>query len=302
MSQELIWGVDLGGSKIECAVLQHDSLEIVFRERISTESEGGAAHILARIATIVEQAKQETGRSPQILGLGSPGTLDTSSGLLKNSNTLCLNGFPLKAELESAIAIPVRIANDANCFALAESTMGVVPEQCPDAKVIFGVILGTGVGGGVVVNGQVLNGLHGIAGEWGHIALEQRGEDCYCGKQGCVEQVISGPALERYYTKLSGNHLPLSDIALIQSSDEYAAATVSHLVQMFGKGICQVINVLDPDAIVIGGGVGNLDALYKDGPAEIEKHIFNHAFHGKLLKPKLGDSAGVFGAAMLVRD
>jgi len=302
MSKELIWGVDLGGSKIECAVLKHDSLDVLFRERISTESEGGAAHILSRIATILNQAKKETGRSPQILGIGTPGTLDKSLGVLKNSNTICLNGFPLKIELETTIGIPVSIANDANCFALAETLLGVVPEQCPEAKVIFGVILGTGVGGGVVVNGQILNGLHGIGGEWGHIQLEQGGEDCYCGSKGCVERVISGPALERYYTKLSGNHLPLSDIALRQLSDDHAAATISHLVEMFGKGICQVINVLDPDAIVIGGGVGNLDALYEDGPGEIEKHIFNHSFQGKLLKPSLGDSAGVFGAAMLVRD
>jgi len=302
MSQELIWGVDLGGSKIECAVLKHDTLEVLFRERISTESEGGATHIVSRIVRILENAKQATGHSPEVLGIGSPGTLDVSLGLLKNSNTICLNGFPLKVELEAAIGISVRIANDANCFALAETILGVVPEQSPDAKVIFGVILGTGVGGGLVVNGKVLNGLHGICGEWGHIELDPQGEDCYCGKKGCVEQVISGPALERYYTRLSGSHLPLREIALRKSSDEDAAETINHLVEMFGKGISKVINVLDPDAIIIGGGVGNLKALYEDGPAEIQKHIFNHAFHGKLLKPGLGDSAGVFGAAMLVRD
>lgn len=302
MTQELLWGIDLGGTKIECAVLTKDTFEVQFRERTNTESDKGVAHILSRIQSLVDDTKVATGAAPSVLGIGTPGSLDSETGLLKNSNTTCLNGVPLKKDLEALLGIPVVMANDANCFALAETLHGAIPEECPQAKVVFGVIMGTGVGGGIVVNGKVLNGLHGIGGEWGHIRLETPGEPCYCDSSGCVETVLSGPALERYYTKLSGNSLTLKEIASLSDSDEHAAATIQRLAEMFGRGICQVINVLDPDAIVIGGGVGNIEQLYELAPAEINKHIFNHHFHGKILKPKLGDSAGVFGAAMLTRN
>jgi len=299
MSQELLWGIDLGGTKIECVVLDKNNFDVLYRERLATESNKGAAHILSRIKILVDEATIKLNAQPEIIGIGTPGTIDSETGLLKNSNTTCLNGVPIKKELESLLEIPVLIANDANCFALAETLIGVIPDNCPKAEVVFGVILGTGVGGGIVVNGHVLNGLHGIGGEWGHIRLETPGKNCYCGNRGCVETVISGPALEKHYKDLSGNALPLSQIANRQTDDEHAAATLDRLTEMFSKGICQVINVLDPDAIVIGGGVGNLEQIYKDCPAIIEKYIFNHHFNGKLLQPKLGDSAGVFGAAML---
>jgi len=302
MTQELLWGIDLGGTKIECAVLTKDTFEVQFRERTNTESDRGVAHILSRIQSLVEDAKIATGTEPKLLGIGTPGTLDSETDLLKNSNMTCLNGVPLNKELEALLGMPVVMANDANCFALAETLLGVIPDKCPEAKLVFGVIMGTGVGGGIVFNGKVLNGLHGIAGEWGHIRLETPGESCYCGNTGCVETVLSGPALERFYTKLSGNSLALKEIASLTEKDEHAGATIQRLAEMFGQALCQVINVLDPDAIVIGGGVGNIEQLYQLAPAEIDQHIFNHHFHGKLLKPKLGDSAGVFGAAMLTRD
>lgn len=299
MKQELLWGIDLGGTKIECSVLDSSNFNVLYRERLATESAKGADHILSRIKTLVDDAKITIGSQPQIIGIATPGTLDSETELLKNSNTTCLNGLAVKKELETLLGIPIVMANDANCFALAETLLGVIPDKCPQAEVVFGVILGTGVGGGIVVNGQVLNGAHGIGGEWGHIRLETPGNNCYCGSSGCVETVISGPALEKFYKNHSGNSLPLNKIAELVSNDKNAAATLERLIEMFSKAICQVINVLDPDAIVIGGGVGNLDQIYEECPREIEKYIFNHHFKGKLLKPKLGDSAGVFGAAML---
>jgi fructokinase len=168
--------------------------------------------------------------------------------------------------------------------------------------VVFGVIMGTGVGGGIVMNHKVWGGKQGIAGEWGHNMLEEGGEPCYCGKNGCVESTMSGPALEKYYTKISGQKRSMKEIAELHytGKDEYATATINRLTAMFGKAISVIVNILDPDAIVIGGGVGNIDAVYIDGLKELKKHIFNNRVETILLKPKLGDSAGVFGAAGLV--
>ena len=193
------------------------------------------------------------------------------------------------------------MANDANCFTIAEATMGSVKDVVPDAKVVFGVIMGTGVGGGIVVNGQILNGRQGIAGEWGHTYLDDSGGTCYCGKTGCVERLISGPALEQYYENLMGIPLRLHEIVEQhkEGSDEMATKTINRMLHFFGKGIANVINILDPDAVVLGGGLGNIDLLYTDGIWEVEKHLFNHVLETPFLKPKLGDSAGVFGAALL---
>jgi predicted NBD/HSP70 family sugar kinase len=221
---------------------------------------------------------------------------------MKNSNTTVLNGMPLKKDLEIATGKEIRMSNDANCFAIAEALMGAVPEIYHNAKVVFGVILGTGVGGGLVVNGQVINGRHGIGGEWGHNFLDESGGPCYCGKSGCIERVLSGPNLEKYYFEISGNALRMKDIVshYREGGDEFATQTMNRLFSFFGKAITQVINIVDPDVIVIGGGVGNIDELYTEGPKFAKDFIFNN---GKIetlfIKPKLGDSAGVFGAAML---
>lgn len=303
MSAESLWGIDLGGTKIEILVLDAFSHDVLCRERIDTEREKGREHILGRINLLLRDTAKKLGSRPERLGIATPGTLDPVTGLLKNSNTTCLNDTPLKRDLEKLLQVPVTMANDANCFALAETTLGVIPEECPHAEVVFGIILGTGVGGGIVVDGKVIGGLHGIGGEWGHIQLEQDGADCYCGNKGCVETVISGPALERHYAALAGTSLPLAAIAARENTDAHAAATIARLVDGFARGLCQVLNVLDPDAVVIGGGVGNIDALYGERCAEaINRYIFNHGFHGRLLRPALGDSAGVFGAAMLVEQ
>lgn len=301
MATEPVWGIDLGGTKIEILVMDPFSHEVLFRERTSTEKHKGREQILNNIQALLKSAVNTTGKRPHRLGIATPGTSDPVTGLLKNSNTTSLNGTPLKRDLEKLLELPVTLANDANCFALAETTLGIIAQECPHADVVFGIIIGTGVGGGIVVDGRIIGGIHGIGGEWGHILLDPEGEACYCGKTGCVETVISGPALEKYYAGLTGNTLPLADIAAREDSDPHAAATITHLINNFALGLCQVVNVLDPDAIVIGGGVGNINALYEVRCTEaIQRHLFNPVFQSRILKPALGDSAGVFGAAMLV--
>ena len=200
-----LWGIDLGGTKIEGVILsERENPEPLKRLRIPTEAKKGYDHIIQQVARLVEVLTAETGIKPQSLGIGTPGVLDPTTRTMKNCNTTCLNGQPLKRDLELALGISVRMANDANCFAIAETLLGAVKEKAPDAKTVFGVIMGTGVGGGLVVNGEMVKGRHGIAGEWGHVYLDRSGGTCYCGKKGCVETLISGPALEKYYHKISG--------------------------------------------------------------------------------------------------
>jgi predicted NBD/HSP70 family sugar kinase len=246
----------------------------------------------------------ETGFSPEAVGVGTPGTLDPDSQTLKNSNTLCLNGMPFRRDLEARLDIPVKVANDANCFALAEARLGAAKAHVPGAEVVFGVIMGTGVGGGLVVHNKVINGRQGNGGEWGHNFLHESGGPCYCGKVGCVEMVLAGPALERYYAIQSGVALKLPEIVerYQQGGDPHAKATIRRMINFFGQAISVVINIVDPDAIVIGGGVGNIDLLYTEGVEVVKKHVFNDRLDTVFLKPLLGDSAGVFGAAMLVGD
>jgi predicted NBD/HSP70 family sugar kinase len=297
-----IWGIDLGGTKIEGVVLEDkDSMKILRRMRIPTEQEKGYIHILRQIHKLVETLTAEIGIKPSKIGIGTPGTLDPITQTLKNANTVCLNGKSIKKDLENFFGIPVEIANDANCFALAEARLGVVKDVLPDAEVVFGVIMGTGVGGGIVVNGKVINGRQGIAGEWGHNFLDDSGGDCYCGKKGCVERIISGTGLQRYYEEMSGEQVKLKEIVerYYDDSDPIATKTIERLIHFFGKGIANVINILDPDVIVLGGGLGNIDLLYSEGVQEVEQHLFNNRLDTIFLKPKLGDSAGVFGAALL---
>ncbi len=297
-----LWGIDLGGTKIEGVILEDRETTNVFKRlRIPTEAHKGYDHIIDQIARVLEVLTSETGIKPGRLGIGTPGALEPSTQLMKNCNTTVLNGRAFKRDLEIALGLPVFLANDANCFVMAESHMGVVPDEVPDAAVIFGAILGTGVGGGLVVNGKIINGRQGIAGEWGHNFLDKSGGNCYCGKRGCVETVISGPALEKYYENLMGIHLDLSEIIerYKKGDDEVAEKTVKRLLEFFGKGMANVINILDPDVIVLGGGLGKIDLLYSEGLWEVEKHVFNDRLETKFLRPSLGDSAGVFGAALL---
>lgn len=297
-----LWGIDMGGTKIELAVLKSaDNPEVIIRKRIPTESEQGYEHVITRIGKLVNDVAAEVGHKPEIIGMGTPGIIDPQTQTLKNSNTVTLNGKPFAKDLEQTLQVPMVMANDANCFAIAEANMGVVKEHLPNAQTVFGVIMGTGVGGGVVVNRQVLIGRHGIAGEWGHNFLDESGGKCYCGRIGCVETLLSGPASERYYAKIAGQPKKMVDIvkAHQEGSDQYATETMQRLVHFFGKAIASVLNVLDPDAVVLGGGLGNIDLLYSEGVEAIKPHLFNHRLDTLFLKPALGDSAGVFGAAML---
>jgi fructokinase len=298
--KNLLWGIDLGGTKTEIAVVDaNNNYQAEYRSRIPTESNKGYRAVLTGIKNLVEEAKRQTGVRPEQLGIGTPGSLDYVTSLLKNSNSTILNGKPLKHDLEHFLGIPVKMENDANCFALAETRLGVVQEVFPDAQSVFGVIMGTGVGGGLVVNGKVLHGRHGIAGEWGHNFLDASGGRCYCGKQGCVETIISGPALERFYKKQTGIGLPLEKIAKRTDTDQLADKTIERLLTFFGLALSNIINIFDPDVIVLGGGVGNIDQLCSRGANEVSRHVFNTDFQTLIVKPKLGDSAGVFGAALL---
>ncbi len=220
---------------------------------------------------------------------------------MKNCNTTCLNGKPLKADLEIALKKEIVMANDANCFAIAEAKLGAVRDHIEQPEVVFGVIMGTGVGGGLVINGEVLTGRQGIGGEWGHTFLDDSGGPCYCGNVGCTERVISGTALERYYQAQKGEFKKLKEIVGLhrKGSDPIATETIERMLHFFGKGMANVINIVDPDVVVLGGGVGNIEELYTEGVAQVKRFVFNNRLDTVFLHPKLGDSAGVFGAALL---
>lgn len=296
------WGIDLGGTKIEGVVLASaQSTEPLCRLRVPTEADLGYDHLLGQIAKLVQQMQEKSGLKPERIGIGTPGTLDRESQVIKNSNTICLIGKPLKKDLENRLGVAFRMANDANCFALAEAAMGAASHFEKRPELVFGIIIGTGVGGGIVVNGKVINGLHGIAGEWGHNFLDAASGPCYCGQTGCVETWLSGPALERFYHHESGQKLRLPEIVERhrQEIDPIASATIDRLISKFGKALAAIINVLDPDVVVLGGGVGNVSELYTRGVSAIREHLFNPELNTQFLAPELGDSAGVFGAAQL---
>ncbi len=303
MTTSQLWGIDLGGTKAEGLVLGPGGLnDILFRDRLPTGAENGYDYILNQIKTLVAMMEKQMGYRPKKLGICTPGTLDPGLGTMKGCNSECMNGQPMKADLERILGMEIAIANDADCFALAEARMGVVKEKFPKAQVVFGVIMGTGVGGGIVVENKVIYGLQGIAGEWGHNFLDASGGPCYCGKSGCVEKVISGPDLERFYLKQSGNMLRLKEIYQLYKAgtDPHAKETIERLFHFFGLALSVIINILDPDVVVIGGGVGNIDELYTEGVKSVEKYVFNHRLDTPIVKPLLGDSAGAFGAAYLV--
>ncbi len=300
---EYKWGIDLGGTKIEGVILKIDESkpDIILRKRIPTQSQYGYDHIIQRIADLLVDLKAESGLVPATIGIGTPGSYDSLTYIHKNSNTTCLNGRTFKLDVEKKLGLPVKMANDANCFAIAEATLGVVPILLPHAKVVFGIIMGTGVGGGLVVDGKVIHGRHGIGGEFGHIRTEENDILCYCGHTGCNENVMSGPALEKFYVQKSGIKKSMPEIAQAwrHEGDVHAIATRDRMLTNFGLACSYIVNLIDPDAIVIGGGVGQLDELYEHGQAEILKHMFNRTCETPLLKPALGDSAGVIGAALL---
>ncbi len=297
-----LWGIELGGTKVEGAILKSAvDPQVLFRDRLPTEGHKGYDHIIGQVKLVVDKMEVFAGYKPKKIGIATPGTLDPGLGVMKNSNSTSLNGRPLKTDLERILGTEVFMANDANCFALAEANMGIAKEKYPNAKVVFGVIMGTGVGGGVVVDGKVINGLQGIGGEWGHNFLDESGGPCYCGKSGCVEKILAGPALEKYYASISGQQKTMREVYDLYKSgtDPFAKQTIERLTHFFGLALSVIINILDPDVIVIGGGVGNIDIIYSEGRESLKKYIFNNRLDTPVLKPKLGDSAGVFGAAYL---
>ncbi|MEO6190489.1 MAG: ROK family protein [Saprospiraceae bacterium] len=301
MNSDICWGIDMGGTKIEGAVFRKSpKLEILARIRLNTEQELGYQHILNQFIKLVNLLKEASGLIPEKIGIGTPGTIDSVTKTIKNSNTQCIIGKPMKDDLESLLKVKIIMANDANCFAFAETILGAVPEIIVNPEVVFGIIMGTGVGGGIVIDHKIINGLHGIAGEWGHNPLADTGDTCYCGKIACVETFISGPATEKYYKSISGIALKTTDIySKYLEGDQFAVMTINRLIQYFGKAVAQIINILDPDIIVIGGGLSHLDVLFTLGRNEVKKHLFNKEFNTKFIKPKLGDSAGVIGAGLL---
>jgi len=285
-------GIDLGGTKIE-GILLDDSFNVVERTRIPTQQEKGYKSIINSIVSLVEELKIKASDNVTI-GVSAPGAISKKSGLIKNSNTQCLIGMPLKEDLKQALDQEIAIDNDANCFALAEATLGAAKNH----NVVFGVIMGTGVGGGIVINGKVHKGRTNIAGEWGHHTLRVNGNKCYCGKLGCVETYISGPALEKRWTELTGKTESLPSI--IHNLDtEKGQQWKKEFLENFGIGLANVIDILDPDVIVLGGGISNISFLYDEGRDAVYDKVFSDLVETPILKNQLGDSAGVFGASLL---
>tara|TARA_B000000460_G_C21526612_1_gene398583 strand:+ start:722 stop:1606 length:885 start_codon:yes stop_codon:yes gene_type:complete len=286
-------GIDLGGTKIE-AIIIDDQFQVIDRKRIPTLRDEGYDAIIKRI---IDLSKEMIGigdiSGP--IGICTPGTIEATTGLLKNSNTVCLIGKPIQQDMENALGIPVLMENDANCFALAESTIGAAKKY----DVVFGVILGTGCGAGIVMNKKVHRGANGIAGEWGHHTLYPDGRGCYCGNKGCTESYISGTALESEWKELTGKFSTVTDIIdnkMYEAHPEWK----ENFMMNFGRALSNVIDILDPDAIVLGGGLSKVDLLYTEGMQAAYKESFSEIVRTPILKNKLGDSGGVFGAAMIV--
>jgi fructokinase len=288
-------GIDLGGTKIEGIVLDERGKEI-FRKRIETQRELGYQHILNRIKELYDELAGQIKNHPHTFGIGTPGAVSPRSGLLKNSNTVCMNGQPVKADLENLLGRKIEIQNDANCFAMAEALHGAGRGK----KLVFGVIMGTGCGGGIVHNGEVITGAQGIAGEWGHMSINPDGPLCYCGQRGCVETYISGGGLEARYNEMFGVKKNFREIERdFFAGEANATAFVKIFFKNFGRALANLIDVLDPDVIVLGGGVSKFGALYTEGVAEVARYVFNDSLESPIVKNQLGDSAGVIGAALI---
>src|SRR5438552_2871732 len=273
----------------------HETLRTVHRVRVAPGRARGYDHILDRVAEVVAALRPHAPEAG-VVGIGTPGSLSARDGTLKNSNTTCLNGRPVHADLEQRLGLPVRLENDANCFALAEARDGAAVGRA----LVFGVILGTGVGGGLVIDGRVWAGPQHLAGEWGHHAIDPAGPECYCGQRGCVETLLSGPALEAAYRAAGGAPASVAEIAARAAAGEVtAAAVMERYLDCFGRALANVIDILDPDVVVLGGGLSNLDVLYTQGRDAVARYVFNDELTTPIVPNRLGDSAGVIGAALL---
>ena len=298
MSQ-LRLGLDLGGSKIEIIALDPAGHELL-RRRIATPQGDYRATVKA-LVELVRTTESTLGQTGTV-GIGIPGAESLASGLIKNANSTCLIGRPLRDDLQIALQREVRLTNDANCFALSEAIDGAGQ----GTAIVFGVILGTGVGGGIVIDGKVLNGANAIAGEWGHNPLPLPGADdlplpaCYCGRQGCIETYLCGPALTRDHLQQSGELLNPQEIDRRASAGDGACeASLQRYEARLGRALAGIINILDPQVIVLGGGLSKLERLYRNLPASCGQHVFSDVFYNKIRPPTHGDSSGVRGAAWL---
>ena len=292
-------GIDLGGTKIEAAVLGDDGA-VRARRRVATPRDDYAA-TLRSIAVLVEDLEAEMG-SAAVVGVGMPGTISPATGLVKNANSVWLNGRPLAEDLGRVLPRPLRFANDANCFALSEAVDGAAA----GAGAVFGVIVGTGTGGGVVVHGRIWTGPNAIAGEFGHNPLpwpnldEGPGPQCYCGQTGCIETYLSGPGLSRDHERTTGQSLDAAEIAArAEAGDAAAEATLRRYEDRMARALASVVNVLDPDVVVLGGGLSNLSRLYVTVPRLWTRYVFSDRVDTRLVSPRHGDSSGVRGAAWL---
>jgi fructokinase len=301
MSARFRIGIDLGGTKIEGAAVD-GSGAVRVRRRVATPA-GNYRATLEAIVALIGEIEHEIGE-PASVGVGMPGAISPITGMVKNANSTWLIGRPLQNDLETALGRPIRLANDANCFALSEATDGAAAAM----TTVFGVILGTGVGGGVAIGGRILVGANAIAGEWGHNPLpwpmpdEIPGPPCYCGRSGCIETFLSGPALAADHHRHSGRHLSAFEIAnRTEHGDAECCASLGRYVDRLARGLAAVINLIDPDAIVLGGGLSGISALYEQVPLLWSRYIFSDRVVTRLLPPVHGDSSGVRGAAWLWR-
>ena len=326
MKTSLRLGIDLGGTKIELIALDASGQTLLGR-RVATPQNDYAATV-ATLIELVRDAESTLGQTGTV-GIGTPGAISPATGLMKNCNSTCLNGQPLQLDIERALSRDIRMANDANCFALSEATDGAAA----GAEIVFGVIIGTGVGGGIVVRGQVLTGANAIAGEWGHSPLpyfqfahtqadrestgahpatgealvhpwpnerETHGAACYCGKKGCVETWLSGTALVADHIRYGGQDLPAPEIAQRAATGDGACSkTLTRYEERLARALAGVINLLDPDVIVLGGGLSNITRLYDTVPRLWSRYVFSDRIATRLVAPQYGDSSGVRGAAWL---
>ena len=285
-------GIDIGGTKIE-AILINEQFQVIERKRVPTNREEGYYQIIHRVTKLANEL-MEFGNINSSVGICIPGKIDIQKGTLKNSSIACLIDQPLQSDLETALSLPTLMENDANCFALAEAILG----SAKDYRLVFGVVLGTGCGAGVVINKNIHRGPNHISGEWGHHVLYPNGRSCYCGNKGCAESYISGTALETEWKALTGEFQRVTDII---NSKAYLTHPEwkNNFITNFGKALANVIDILDPDAIVLGGGLSKVEALYTEGRDAIADVVFSNGMVTPIIKNKLGDSAGVFGAAIL---
>jgi len=292
-------GIDLGGTKTEALLLSADG-SVLFRRRRPTPREEGYEAILGRVAGMVREAAAELPPSASYtLGIGIPGSLDPVNGLVRNANSTCLIGHALKSDLERLLGHPVRVRNDADCFTLAECRAGAGKGY----GLVFGIIMGTGCGGGICMDGQVREGPHRIAGEWGHYSVDPQGAACYCGNRGCVETLISGSGVEAAFFRDFGERLSMDEIvARARAGDGRCKRAFERFLDAFGRCLGGVISILDPDAVVLGGGLSKIDELYEDGVERVRRYAFHERIITPILKNRLGDSAGVYGAAWIGQD